>query len=123
METKHGGDIAPSSERYEQTTAEYEAIVAQKEQANSELVSCLASGDKLAVAKSLATLGRRFEVRFASHARAVVRLVPTLVQQFYLLVTDGSVVLRCTGAELVLVLRASGHCEAACFPLEGKSPA
>ena len=68
METKHGGDIAPSSERYEQTTAEYEAIVAQKEQANSELVSCLASGDKLAVAKSLATLGRRSEVKFASHA-------------------------------------------------------
>ena len=62
METKHGGNIAPSSERYEQTTAEYEAIVAQKEQANSELVSCLASGDKLAVA------GRRFEVKFASHA-------------------------------------------------------
>ena len=61
METKHGGDIAPSSERHEQTT-EYEAIVAQKEQANSELVSCLASGDKLAVA------GRRFEVKFASHA-------------------------------------------------------
>ena len=90
METKHGGDIAPSSERYEQTTAEYEAIVAQKEQANIELVSCLASGDKLAVAKSLATQGRRFEVKFASHARAVVRLHTEHPggQRFHLLVAD-----------------------------------
>ena len=126
METKDGGVIAPSSERHEQTTSEYEAI-AKKEQTNVELVSCVASGEKLAVAKSLATLGRRCEVNLTSHARALVRLVPTrstlVGSVFICLSLTTSAVLRRTGAELVLTFRARGHREAACFPLEGKSPA
>ena len=76
METKHGGAIAPSSERHEQTTADYEAIIAQKEQANGELASCLASEDKLGVAKSLATLGRRLEVKYASALEQSCSLCP-----------------------------------------------